>query len=128
MPSDEPQCPKCGHDMIEGFVPVILRVVKPAVWQPGKPQRSVWTGTKLRRNESFTVSWQHPYDSPTGRTTIWLHAAIPLRFVFDSPVPEELDTALLQELAMKANSTAGLTLEPSYTQTLAPVIAEPAAA
>ena len=26
--------------------------------------------TKLRRSESFTVSWQHPEDSPQGRTTI----------------------------------------------------------
>ena len=35
--------------------------------------------TKLRRNESFTLSWQHPDGDPAGRSTIWLHPSIPLR-------------------------------------------------
>ena len=39
--------------------------------------------TKLRRGESFTLSWQHPDDQPRGRSTLWLHPNIPLRFVFD---------------------------------------------
>ena len=39
--------------------------------------------TKLRRKESFTLSWVHPEGEPAGRSTIWLHQAIPLRFVFD---------------------------------------------
>jgi len=38
--------------------------------------------TKLRRHESFTVSWRHPDGEPVGRSTIWLHPSIPLRFVF----------------------------------------------
>src|SRR5687767_10259238 len=39
--------------------------------------------TKLRRNESFTLTWRHQDDQPGGRSTIWLHPSIPLRFVFD---------------------------------------------
>jgi hypothetical protein len=52
--------------------------------------------TKLRRNESFTVSWQHPEDQPRGRSTLWLHPSIPLRFVFDDPEPTELSRAWIQ--------------------------------
>ena len=41
--------------------------------------------TKLRRQESFTLSWRHPEGEPGGRSTIWIHPSIPLRFTFDEP-------------------------------------------
>jgi hypothetical protein len=66
--------------------------------------------TKLRRSESFTVSWQHPDDHPRGRTTIWLHPAIPLRFVFDEPEPPTLDREWIEQLAMSASSSGGIQL------------------
>ncbi len=66
--------------------------------------------TKLRRNESFTVSWQHPEDEPGGRSTIWLHPSIPLRFVFDDPEPPTLSREWIEELANSANSTGGISL------------------
>ncbi|MCK6079992.1 hypothetical protein KZX37_05070 [Microbacterium sp. EYE_5] len=66
--------------------------------------------TKLRRSESFTVSWQHPDDFPRGRTTIWLHPSIPLRFVFDEPEPPELSREWIEELATSANSSGGIQL------------------
>lgn len=66
--------------------------------------------TKLRRSESFTVSWKHPDDQPRGRSTIWLHPSIPLRFVFDDPEPAELSRSWIEELASSANSSGGLTL------------------
>ncbi len=69
--------------------------------------------TKLRRSESFTVSWQHPEDFPRGRTTIWLHPSIPLRFVFDDPEPPELNREWIEELATSANSSGGIQLVPS---------------
>lgn len=67
--------------------------------------------TKLRRGESFTVSWRHPLDEPAGRSTLWIQPSIPLRFVFGSAEPEVLDPALLQSLANAANSSSGLTLD-----------------
>ena len=67
--------------------------------------------TKLRRSESFTLSWSHRDGEPDGRTTIWLHSAIPMRFVFGDPEPEELDPALLVKLAKAANSSGGVTLD-----------------
>ncbi|MEV8268488.1 hypothetical protein [Microbacterium sp. NPDC076911] len=64
--------------------------------------------TKLRRNESFTVSWTHPEDQPRGRSTIWLHSSIPLRFVFENPEPEELSREWIDKLAQSANSSGGI--------------------
>ena len=66
--------------------------------------------TKLRRSESFTVSWHHPDDQPRGRSTIWLHPSIALRFVFDDPEPAELSRAWIEELATSANSSGGIML------------------
>ncbi|MGP3535955.1 DUF7882 family protein [Microbacterium sp. RD1] len=66
--------------------------------------------TKLRRGESFTVSWRHPDGSPRGRSTLWLHPSIPLRFVFDDPEPATLSRQWVEELANSANSSGGIML------------------
>lgn len=70
----------------------------------------VVTTTKLRRSESFTLSWTH-VDGTPGRSTLWLQPAIPLRFVFDSAEPESLNAATLKNMADMANSSAGLTVD-----------------
>lgn len=64
--------------------------------------------TKLRRNESFTVSWQHDGDQPLGRSTIWLHPSIELRFEFADPNPPELDPARIQAIANSASTSGGI--------------------
>ncbi|MCT9002386.1 DUF7882 family protein [Microbacterium memoriense] len=66
--------------------------------------------TKLRRGESFTVSWRHPDDEPRGRSSIWMHPSIPIRFVFDDPEPTELSREWIEDLAQSANSSGGITL------------------
>lgn len=66
--------------------------------------------TKLRRGESFTVSWKHPDDRPGGRTTLWLHPSIPLRFTFDEEEAPELSREWLEELANSAHSSGGIVL------------------
>lgn len=66
--------------------------------------------TKLRRNESFTLSWRHPDDEPSGRSMIWLHPSIPLRFTFEEPEPPELNVRWIEELMHSANSTGGISL------------------
>lgn len=73
--------------------------------------------TKLRRDESFTVSWAHPEDQPRGRSTIWLHPSIPLRFVFDDPEPSELSRQWIEELANSASSTGGILLVAEHFDT-----------
>ena len=43
--------------------------------------------TKLRRGESFTMSWRHPSGEQVGRSTIWIQPSIPLRLVFGAVEP-----------------------------------------
>ncbi len=71
----------------------------------------VVVATKLRRGESFTLSWTHGPNEAVGRSTIWLQPSIPLRFVFDSEQPESLDQNLLKRMANDANSSRGLSLD-----------------
>ena len=68
----------------------------------------VVVATKLRRGESFMLTWTHATD--LGPTSIWLQPSIPLRFVFDSADLVSLDLDYLQALARAANSGRGLIL------------------
>lgn len=72
--------------------------------------------TKLRRGESFTLSWQHPEDEERGRSTIWVHPSIPLRFVFDDLTPPALSRQYIQELADSANTSGGIQLVAEHIQ------------
>lgn len=66
--------------------------------------------TKLRRQESFTLSWVHAAADPEGRSTIWLHPSIPMRFVFDSQEAPPLNPQWIEKLMHSANSTGGILL------------------
>ncbi|WP_091233073.1 hypothetical protein [Microbacterium sp. 3J1] len=81
----------------------------------------VVVATKLRRNESFTLSWRHPDGQQQGRSTIWLHPSIPLRFVFQESETPELSRRWIEELAHSANSSGGITLIDEHLE-----LAEPA--
>ncbi|WP_193596880.1 hypothetical protein [Microbacterium sp. YJN-G] len=70
----------------------------------------VVVATKLRRNESFTLSWRHPADDAPGRTTLWLHPSIPLRFIFEHPEPPELSAQWITRMAQSASTSGGITL------------------
>ncbi|WZH35185.1 MAG: hypothetical protein PIR02_10365 [Microbacterium enclense] len=76
----------------------------------------VITATKLRRGESFTLTWTGA-DGESGRSTIWLQPSIPLRFVFDSPEPEQLNGEYLRTLADQSNSASGLSVDVSTWET-----------
>lgn len=64
--------------------------------------------TKLRRSEGFSVSFS---SRERGRSTIWVHCAIPLRFEFDSADPIRLDAAYVNDLAQAAASAMGICLD-----------------
>jgi hypothetical protein len=72
--------------------------------------------TKLRRNESFTLSWQHPDGEEQGRSTLWLHPSIPLRFVFGEPMAPALSQHWLAELSTSANSSGGILLTEEHIE------------
>jgi hypothetical protein len=67
--------------------------------------------TKLRRGESFTLTWRHRDGDEHGRSSLWLQESIPLRFVFDTAEPEQLDPGALQEMAHRASSSSGLLVD-----------------
>ena len=71
--------------------------------------------TKLRRGESFMLSWRHGPDQPRGRSSLWLHPAIPLRFVFEESEAGELDRQWIEDLMRSANSGGGIVLDPERT-------------
>jgi len=71
--------------------------------------------TKLRRGESFTVSWRHDQASPSGRTTLWVAPSIPLRFTFDSADPCALDPQVIRDLADGVSRTGNLVLPELWT-------------
>lgn len=73
--------------------------------------------TKLRRNESFTLSWRHPDGDQEGRSTIWLHPSIPLRFTFDEPEAPRLNVKWIEELMHSASSTGGIQLVDEVLET-----------
>jgi hypothetical protein len=73
--------------------------------------------TKLRRNESFTLSWRHTTDDVEGRSTIWLHPSIPLRFTFDEPEAPQLNLKWIEQLMMSANSSGGISLVDEMLET-----------
>lgn len=76
--------------------------------------------TKLRRNESFTLSWRHPDADADGRSTIWLHPSIPLRFTFDEPETPQLNVKWVEQLMMSASSSGGITLTDEVLDTPEP--------
>ncbi|MFH8249252.1 hypothetical protein ACH3VR_02635 [Microbacterium sp. B2969] len=89
-------------------------VVATPVWMPDRllAHLKVVISAKLRRNESFTITWPHPAAEMWGSTTIRVQPAIPMRFVFDEPEGEPLDATWLQKLA-DASTRRGIVLHAS---------------
>ncbi|MFF2277555.1 ATP-dependent DNA ligase [Agromyces sp. NPDC058126] len=63
---------------------------------------------KLRRSESFALTWEHGVENGSGRTTLWLNESIPLQFVFSGNRPPTLNRLWIEQLLLTANSTSGL--------------------
>ena len=65
--------------------------------------------TKLRRSESFTITWTDT-DAAHSRTTLWIQPAISLRFQYSSAESERLSGGYLRQLADQAAMSSGLLL------------------
>jgi len=68
--------------------------------------------TKLRRGESFAFSWRDDAAVGDGRTTIWLHPALPLVFKYFGGKQPAINRAWVEALLQTANSSAGLHIVP----------------
>jgi hypothetical protein len=68
--------------------------------------------SKLRRGESFNLSWTKDAAEGSGRTTIWMHPAIPLVYEFRDGKTPSINREWLNALMETANSPTGLRLVP----------------
>ncbi|WP_200942353.1 MULTISPECIES: DUF7882 family protein [unclassified Leifsonia] len=64
--------------------------------------------TKLRRRESFHLSWTHSPAEGSGRTSIWLNPAIPLIFEFERTRQQVINPRWLEEMMTIADTVNGL--------------------
>ena len=65
---------------------------------------------KLRRDEGFVMSWKDEPGIGQGRSSVWLHRAVPLYFKFDSADAPAINRQWVEILTVSANSAAGLRL------------------
>lgn len=79
-------------------------------------------GAKLRRNESFFFSWNDDQSVGHGRSVIWLHPAVPIRFKFVGSRMPTINRLWLAQLSEAANSGGGLIVlaEPENVATPTP--------
>ena len=66
---------------------------------------------KLRHGQSFAMSWKDSSSSGGGRTSIWLHPMVSIRFHFDGSRTPALNRDWLALLADSADSSRGLVVE-----------------
>lgn len=67
--------------------------------------------TKLRRQESFTLSCLQVRGEPGSRISLWIHPSIPLQFEFDESDRHELNRVWLKSLMVSANASGDLRID-----------------
>ena len=67
---------------------------------------------KLRRNESFTFSWDYEGAAGEGHSSVWLNPGIAVQFDFSNGRAPRLNKLWLDELVQLANTPAGLRIVP----------------
>ena len=74
-------------------------------------------GNKLRRRESFFLSWKDDPAVGDGRSAIWMDSAIPLYFKYSGGRAPAINREWIAVLTGSANSGSGLvfTAEPNST-------------
>ncbi|WP_199241060.1 DUF7882 family protein [Naasia lichenicola] len=63
---------------------------------------------KLRRNQSFLMSWKDSPEVGDGRSSIWLHPQMLLHFKFEGSKAPTINEEWLKTLAESADSSRGL--------------------
>lgn len=67
--------------------------------------------TKLRRQESFMMTWRPVGGGPSGRMTAWIHPAVPLVFAFDAADVPPIDSRRLEDMIHATNASGELVLD-----------------
>ena len=82
--------------------------------------------SKLRRRESFAFSWKDAPAAGDGRSSVWIHPEISLRFKFAGSRPPAINQQWVTALTNSANSSSGLHLIPEPPEaSSAPTIQTP---
>lgn len=68
-------------------------------------------GTKLRRHESFMMTWVPDAKVDSGRLTIWMHPSIPLIIAFDGKETPAIDMARITRMMELLNTRGELVLD-----------------
>lgn len=71
----------------------------------------VVVATKLRRQESFMMTWLPVDGGPNARMNAWIHPAVPLVFMFDSADVPPIDQRRLEDMMHATNATGELMLD-----------------
>ncbi|RWZ64274.1 ATP-dependent DNA ligase [Labedella populi] len=66
---------------------------------------------KLRRNESFLLTWSYPADQGSGRRSVWIHEGSMLHFRFTKQRSIALNAEWLHNLLEASHSVRGLNLD-----------------
>lgn len=69
-------------------------------------------GAKLRRGESFYLSWRDDDAIGDGRTTVWVHPSLPLVYKYNGGKMPRINPAWIHLLTESANSNSGLQILP----------------
>lgn len=67
---------------------------------------------KLRRSESFSLSWVEGEAAGHGRSSIWLNPAVALQFRFRERSRQRLNRAWVEQMLESANLHGELTIGP----------------
>lgn len=63
---------------------------------------------RLRKGESLTLSWLNALSRGDGRSSVWLHPAIPMQFEFAGSRRPEIGRGWVDALETSASSPIGL--------------------
>ncbi|MEO7122077.1 MAG: hypothetical protein ABI400_02955 [Lacisediminihabitans sp.] len=72
--------------------------------------------TKLRRGESFFLSWQVPLERGSGRNAIWIDNGVPIRFFYSGSRTVSVNRHWVESMIMSASRASGLTVEEEPVQ------------
>jgi len=67
--------------------------------------------SKLRRAESFVISWVRSGDAGSRRCILWMHAGLDLEFEFEGLEPVPVHRKLLDSFTNAAHSNRGIQLD-----------------
>lgn len=68
--------------------------------------------TKLRRRESFFLTWAVPIEQGSGTHTIWVDNGIPIHFSYSGSPPTDVNRAWVEALVVSSGRSFGAYLIP----------------